>query len=60
MTLPASGAISAGRIYNGVSGWGVVPTGTKLYFVYNGANVASLDSSGNFIASGNVTAHGAT
>ena len=33
-------------------------TGTKLYFKYNGTNVASLDSSGNFIALANVTAYG--
>ena len=29
-------------------GWNVTPSGTKLYFNYNGTNVASLDSSGNF------------
>jgi len=28
-------------------GWNVTPSGTKLYFNYNGTNVASLDSSGN-------------
>jgi hypothetical protein len=30
----------------------------KLYFTYNGTNVASIDPLGNFIASGNVTAYG--
>ena len=39
-------------------GWAVTPTGSKLYFSYNGTNVASLDSSGNFIALANVTAYG--
>ena len=39
-------------------GWNVTPTGTKLYFNYNGSNVASLDSSGNLIALANVTAYG--
>ena len=39
-------------------GWSITPTGTKLYFNYNGTNVASLDSSGNFIAKANVTAAG--
>jgi hypothetical protein len=29
-------------------GWAVTPSGTKLYFSYNGTNVASMDSSGNF------------
>ena len=36
-------------------GWAVTPTGTKLYFSYNGTNVASMDSSGNLIVRGNVT-----
>jgi len=48
--LPASGTISnatnAAQIAN-TGGWNVTPSGTKLYFNYNGTNVASLDSSGN-------------
>ena len=39
-------------------GWSVTPSGTKLNFIYNGVTVASLDSSGNFIALANVTAYG--
>ena len=39
-------------------GWNVTPTGTKLYFNYNGTNVASLDSSGNLIVLGTVSAGG--
>ena len=39
-------------------GWSVTPSGTKLYFNYNGTNVASLDSSGNLIAKANVTGYG--
>ena len=38
--------------------WSITATNTKLYFKYNSANVGSLDSSGNFIALGNVTAYG--
>ena len=38
-------------------GWAVTPTGTKLYFSYNGTNVASMDSSGNLIVRGNITAN---
>jgi hypothetical protein len=45
---------SAGSIAN-TGGWNVTPTGTKLYFNYNGTNVGSLDSSGNFIVLGNIT-----
>jgi hypothetical protein len=36
----------------------VIPSGSKLYFSYNGVNKGSLDSSGNFIVTGNVTAFG--
>ena len=32
--------------------------GSKLYFQYNGANVASLDSSGNFVSAGSFQAGG--
>jgi len=39
-------------------GWNITPNGNKLYFNYNGTNVASLDSTGNFIALANVTAYG--
>lgn len=38
---------SAGSIAN-TGGWAITPSGTKLYFSYNGTNVASMDSSGNF------------
>ena len=39
-------------------GWNITPNGSKLYFNYNGTNVASLDSSGNLVALANVTAYG--
>jgi hypothetical protein len=39
-------------------GWFVTPSGTKLNFIYNGVTVASLDSTGNFIAKANITAYG--
>jgi hypothetical protein len=35
----------------------ITPVGTKLYFTYLGTNIASLDSSGNFISLGNNTAN---
>jgi hypothetical protein len=50
-------ASNANRIAN-ASGWNVTPTGSKLYFNFNGTNVASLDSSGNFITLGSHTASG--
>ena len=43
----ATNATNATQITN-TGGWNITPTGTKLYFSYNGTNVASLDSSGNF------------
>lgn len=55
--INAGTSATANKIAN-AGGWSVTPTGTKLYFNYNGANVGSLDSSGNFIALGNVSAYG--
>jgi len=53
----ATVAVDATKISNAGS-WSVTPSGTKLFFNYNGTNVGSLDSSGNFIVTGNVTAYG--
>ena len=39
-------------------GWGVTPSGTTLFFSYNGTNVAKLDSAGNLTTLANVTAYG--
>ena len=50
-------ATTANSIANS-GGWSITPSGTKLYFNYNGTNVASLDSSGNFITLGSETAGG--
>jgi hypothetical protein len=49
--------VNAVRVTNS-GGWSMTPVGTKLYFNYNGSNVGSLDSSGNFVVTGNVTAFG--
>jgi hypothetical protein len=38
--------------------WAITISGTKIYFAYGGVNKGSLDSSGNFIVTGNVTAYG--
>ena len=48
---PSTGVANAG-------GWNITPSGTNLYFNYNGTNVAQLDSSGNLTVIGNVTAYG--
>ena len=53
----ATTATSAGTITN-AGGWSIELVGTKLYFDYNGTNVASLDSTGNLICLGNVTGFG--
>jgi hypothetical protein len=36
----------------------VIESGGKLYFKYGATNIASLDSSGNFVSLANVTAYG--
>lgn len=51
-TTGTSGGISVS------GGWAVTPSGTKLYFSYNGTNVASLDSSGNLVTLADITAYG--
>jgi trimeric autotransporter adhesin len=53
----ATNATNATRITNS-GGWGITPSGTTLFFSYNGTNVATLDSSGNLVVIGDVTAFG--
>ena len=55
--INAATASTANNIANS-GGWSVTPSGTNLFFNYNGTNVAKLDSSGNFTALANVTAFG--
>lgn len=50
-------AVTANSISN-TAGWAVTPTGTTLYFAYNGTNVAKLDSSGNLTVKAAVTSYG--
>jgi hypothetical protein len=63
---PASGVLTnctdagTARVLS-TTNWYVYETGTKLYFLYGGVSgiaKMSLDSSGNIIVSGNVTAYG--
>ena len=49
--------VTATNIAN-TGGWSVTPSGTTLYFSYNGTNVAKIDSSGNLILKADVTAYG--
>ena len=56
-TTTATNATNATKIANS-GGWQVAPNGSYLEFSYNGTLVASLDTSGNFIAKANVTAYG--
>jgi hypothetical protein len=56
-------AIGSSQVQNAnaltnTGGWNVTPSGTKLNFIYNGTTVASLDSSGNLITLGTVSAGG--
>lgn len=54
-TLAAT-ATSAVGVSSG--SWTITISGTKVYFAYGGVNKMSLDSSGNVVAVGNVTAYG--
>jgi len=56
-TLNQNSTGSSGSIANS-GGWSITPSGTTLFFNYNGTNVGKLDSSGNFTVSGNVTSFG--
>jgi hypothetical protein len=53
----ATNATNATKIVNS-GGWNITPTGTNLYFSYNGTNVAVLSSVGDLTVLGNVTAYG--
>ena len=53
----ATNATNATQITN-AGGWNVTPSGTTLYFSYNGTNVGSLTSNGDFTCIGNITAYG--
>jgi hypothetical protein len=53
-----STAVTNATAITNTGGWNVTPSGTKLYFNYNGTNVASLDSSGNLTTLGDVNAGG--
>ena len=53
-----SQSVSSGTTITSTGSWNITPTGSKLYFAFNGVNVASLDSSGNFITLGSNTAGG--
>lgn len=55
--VTAAQVAGAGAITN-PGGWSVTPSGTTLFFNYNGTNVAKLDSSGNLTVKANVTAFG--
>lgn len=57
-TLNQNTTGSAGAIAN-TGGWAVTPSGTTLFFSYNGTNVGSLTSAGDFTCIGNITAYGA-
>lgn len=53
----ATTATNATQITN-AGGWNVTPSGTTLYFNYNGTNVGSLTSAGVFTVIGDVVANG--
>ena len=56
-TITGTYGLNASGLSN-TGGWAVTPSGTTLYFAYNGTNVAKLDSSGNLTAKAAVVAYG--
>lgn len=56
-TPTLSGTIT---VSGGTSPWTVIASGVNLTFAYNGFNKMRLDSSGNLIVTGNVTAYNGT
>jgi hypothetical protein len=58
VTAIGSSQVQNANALTNTGGWNVTPSGTKLYFNYNGTDVASLDSSGNLITLGTVSAGG--
>jgi len=53
----ATTAGTAGAIAN-TGGWNITPSGTTLYFNYNGTNVGSLTSTGVFTVIGDIVSNG--
>jgi hypothetical protein len=54
-TVPS--ATTAGSISN-ASGWNIIPSGTTLFFNYNGTNVGKLTSTGVFTTLSDIVANG--
>jgi hypothetical protein len=57
-TLTTPTLTSPLTVTGGTQSWTVVAAGTNLTFAYNGTNVLRVDSSGNIIASGDITTNG--
>jgi hypothetical protein len=51
-----NGIVSQASSIANSGGWNVTPSGSKLYFNYNGNNLASLDSAGNLNVLGTINA----
>ena len=56
VNLTLTGIITAPNVDTGP--WTITESGGKLYFAYNGTNKMSLDSSGNLVVVGDITAFG--
>lgn len=56
--ITSGATVTAANAIANTGGWNVTPSGSKLYFNYNGTNVGSLDSSGNLIIIGAISTGG--
>lgn len=58
MANGGTGSTTGATQITNAGGWNITPSGTNLYFNYNGTNIGVLNSSGNLTVIGNVTAYG--
>jgi len=53
-----TGTVTAPTVLLASGGFSITQSGTKLLFQYNGATIASMDSTGNIVSAANITAYG--
>jgi hypothetical protein len=53
-----TGTVTAPTVLLASGGFSITQESTKLLFKYNGATIASMDSTGNIVSAANITAYG--
>jgi hypothetical protein len=57
-TVPSATTATTANSISNASGWNITPSGTTLFFNYNGTNVGKLTSTGVFTVIGDIVANG--